>query len=376
MGPDLELRGITKSFDATCVLKGADLNIVGGEITSLVGPSGCGKSTILRIIAGLETADSGDILIAGQDCTSSSPAARNVGMAFQDNALYPHRSVRRNLELPLRARKYAREKIGAMVTDMAELLKIDQLLDRSVDHLSGGERQRVSLGRALIRQPGLLLLDEPFSSVDAHLRRQLRHLVCELHQRFAPTTLYVTHDVVEAMTIGGTLAVLYGGRVQQVGPPKQVYQRPATLFIAEFTAITPVNQLEGVLTDKDGCASVQWQDELFRLYPEGDGDRTVGRSVKIAIRAEDVLLERDDEVCGWEAQVTRAVPEGAMMLVSLSLKGQTLDAAVPYDLGLTGGSRCNISLRSGAGGVYDAQTGLRLGSLGGRHGTRRGAGIR
>jgi len=217
------------------------LTIADGELLALVGPSGCGKSTLLRLVAGLEEVTAGTLRIGDVTVNTLSPQARNVAMVFQDYALYPHMSVRRNLEFPLRMRKLARGEIARRVERIAGLLDLGRLLDRLPKQLSGGERQRVAMGRALVREPAVSLLDEPLSNLDAKLRVQVRAEIGELQRRTRTTMIYVTHDQVEAMTLGERVAVMHQGRVQQIATPRELYDQPANAFVAGFIGNPPMN---------------------------------------------------------------------------------------------------------------------------------------
>jgi ABC-type sugar transport system ATPase subunit len=229
------------------------LEVADGELLVLVGPSGCGKSTLLRLVAGLEEPSAGTIRIAGAVVNGATPQARNVAMVFQDYALYPHMTVRRNLAFPLQMRKLARAEIDQRVAKTADLLEIGALLDRLPKQLSGGQRQRVAMGRALVREPAVFLLDEPLSNLDAALRVQVRAEIAELQRRTGITMLYVTHDQVEAMTLGQRVAVLRDGRLQQVAPPRELYEHPANVFVAGFLGSPPMNLVPATLTrDRDG----------------------------------------------------------------------------------------------------------------------------
>ena len=217
------------------------LEIADGELLVLVGPSGCGKSSALRLLAGLEAPTRGEIRIGGRVANAQTPQERNVAMVFQDYALYPTRTVRGNLSFPLEMRRLAREEIAKRVASAAALLEIGELLDRYPRELSGGQRQRVAMGRALVRDPAVFLLDEPLSNLDAKLRSQVRAEIAELRRRTGITMLYVTHDQVEAMTLGDRVAVLHRGRLQQVAPPRELYARPANAFVAGFIGSPPMN---------------------------------------------------------------------------------------------------------------------------------------
>jgi multiple sugar transport system ATP-binding protein len=240
----IDLAGVTKSFpDGTLAVSDVNLSLVDGELLVLVGPSGCGKSTILRLIAGLEDLTSGTVRIGGTVVNDLPPQERNVAMVFQDYALYPHMTVRGNLEFPLRMRKLGADALRARVARVAEQLDLTALLDRRPKQLSGGQRQRVAMGRALVREPAASLLDEPLSNLDARLRVQVRAELAELQRRTRTTMIYVTHDQVEAMTLGQRVAVLHHGQLQQVATPHDLYQQPANVFVAGFIGTPPMNLL-------------------------------------------------------------------------------------------------------------------------------------
>ncbi|HEY8074935.1 MAG TPA: ATP-binding cassette domain-containing protein, partial [Labilithrix sp.] len=227
-------KGIHKAFGTTKILRGVDLEIPEGSFAVLVGPSGCGKSTLLRLVAGLETADEGTITLAGRDVTSLPPRDRDVAMVFQSYALYPHLTVRDNLAFGLELRGTEKSEIEKRIREASAMLGLEPLLDRLPKQLSGGQRQRVAMGRAIVRRPNIFLFDEPLSNLDAALRAEVRVDIRRLHDRLKATTLYVTHDQVEAMTLADTLWVLNGGLVEQKGPPLEVYEKPRTKFVATF----------------------------------------------------------------------------------------------------------------------------------------------
>ena len=243
----VKVRGIGKSFGTTAVLRDIDLEIEDGEFVVLVGPSGCGKSTLLRVVAGLEEVDEGDILIDDARVNDLAPAKRGIAMVFQSYALYPNMTVRQNMAFGLRLAGKPKAEIDAAVDDAAALLDINHLLDRRPKMLSGGQRQRVAIGRAIVREPTVFLFDEPLSNLDAELRVRMRYEFAKLHQRLKTTTLYVTHDQVEAMTLADRLAIIDQGAVVQFGPAEEIYQRPRTRFVAGFIGSPRMNFLEGTL---------------------------------------------------------------------------------------------------------------------------------
>ena len=243
---DIKLQNIKKVYDNGHVaVKAVDLDVSDGEFLVLVGPSGCGKSTTLRMIAGLESASDGDIMIGGQRVNDLEPGDRDIAMVFQNYALYPHMTVRQNLSFGLRMRKTPKAEIAERVNQAAQVLSIESLLDRKPKQLSGGQRQRVAVGRAIVRQPKAFLFDEPLSNLDAKLRVQMRTELARLHQRLKTTTVYVTHDQVEAMTLGDRIVVMRDGVIQQVGKPLEIYQKPANQFVAGFIGSPAMNFISG-----------------------------------------------------------------------------------------------------------------------------------
>ena len=250
--PDVAFDHVQKRFGDTVVVEDFDLEVADGELVVLVGGSGSGKSTILRMLAGLESVTAGTIRIAGRDVTALPPRERDVAMVFQDYALYPHMTVRENLSLGLRLRKLPRAEIDRRIGWAAGMLGLDTLLDRKPKELSGGQRQRVAMGRAMVREPLVFLFDEPLSNLDAGLRAQMRIEIGGLQRRLRTTTVYVTHDQVEAMTLGDRVVVLAAGRIQQIGVPIELYGRPVNRFVAGFIGTPPMNFIDGHLHGEQG----------------------------------------------------------------------------------------------------------------------------
>lgn len=246
----LSLTNVRKTYDGKqFVLHGINVDIADGEFVVLVGPSGCGKSTLLRMVAGLESVSDGQIAIGDRTVNALEPKDRDIAMVFQNYALYPHMSVRENMAYGLRIRGIAREEIDARVSAAAKILELDPLLGRKPRELSGGQRQRVAMGRAIVREPAVFLFDEPLSNLDAKLRVQMRLEIQRLHARLATTSLYVTHDQIEAMTLAQRVIVMNRGHAEQIGAPTEVYERPATVFVAGFIGSPAMNLLNGRLTD-------------------------------------------------------------------------------------------------------------------------------
>ncbi|APO72025.1 sn-glycerol-3-phosphate ABC transporter ATP-binding protein UgpC 2 (plasmid) [Rhizobium gallicum] len=237
----IELIDLKKNYGQVPAVKGVNLTVADGEMIVLVGPSGCGKSTLLRMIAGLESISSGHLHIAGADVSNVEPAKRDIAMVFQNYALYPHMTVRQNLEYGLKNRRVARPEIDRRIAETAAILEIGPFLERRPRQLSGGQRQRVAMGRAIVRNPAAFLFDEPLSNLDAKLRVQMRVEIRRLQRRLKTTSLYVTHDQLEAMTLADRLVVMNGGRIEQIGTPLEVYQRPETIFVAGFIGSPPMN---------------------------------------------------------------------------------------------------------------------------------------
>jgi multiple sugar transport system ATP-binding protein len=261
----IELKNVSKSFGAHEVIASLDLQIERGELVVFVGPSGCGKSTLLRMIAGLEDVSSGQLLIDGRDATQLPPAWRGLSMVFQSYALYPHMSVRDNIAFPLKMAKRDKETIERKVNEAARVLNLQDYLDRKPRELSGGQRQRVAIGRAIVREPVAFLFDEPLSNLDAALRVNMRMEIAQLHRQLGATTIYVTHDQTEAMTLADRIVVLNGGRVEQVGPPLELYRRPATLFVAGFIGSPRMNLLGGTEASRHGAATIGIRPEHLSL---------------------------------------------------------------------------------------------------------------
>jgi multiple sugar transport system ATP-binding protein len=249
---NLVLSGIRKSFGANTILHGIDLEIEDGEFIVFVGPSGCGKSTLLRAICGLDEVDGGDIHIGGRRMNGVPPAERGLAMVFQSYALYPHMTVRENMAFALTLANRPQAEIDAAVMKAAQALRIEPLLQRRPKELSGGQRQRVAIGRAIVRQPSVFLFDEPLSNLDAALRVQMRIELARLHRELATTMIYVTHDQVEAMTLADRIVVFNGGRIEQVGPPLQLYHEPDNLFVAGFLGAPSMNFLQGEVRPSEG----------------------------------------------------------------------------------------------------------------------------
>jgi len=264
----VEFENITKKFGNAVVVDNLNLKIKSGELMILLGPSGCGKTTTLKMLAGLETPTVGNIYIGGDKVNDLEPKDRNVAMVFQHYALYPHMNVYDNLAFPLIAQKKPEEEIRKRVREVAGICRVENFLHRKPKQLSGGEQQRVALGRAIIKNPNVFLMDEPLSNIDAKLRVEMRADLARLHRKLKTTTVYVTHDQIEAMTLGERIVVMKSGCLQQVGTPKEIFNRPANLFVAGFVGAPPMNMFEGSLTEKNGKMMIDVGGFSYRISEE------------------------------------------------------------------------------------------------------------
>jgi len=265
---DVSLRKVIKRYDDVEAVRGIDLDIADHEFIVLVGPSGCGKSTTLRMIAGLEDISDGDIMIGGDVVNDVPPKDRDIAMVFQNYALYPHMTVAENMSFGLRLKHYPKAEINARVTEAARLLDITDLINRKPKQLSGGQRQRVAMGRAIVRNPKVFLFDEPLSNLDAKLRVQMRIEIKKVHQKVRTTTVYVTHDQVEAMTLADRVVVMNKGRIEQIGTPNELYHKPATHFVAGFIGSPAMNFIPCRLEDSGGKLQIRLTDRIaFALPP-------------------------------------------------------------------------------------------------------------
>ncbi len=339
----LALRQVSKVFHPPArVLDNVTLEVRDGEFLAILGPSGCGKSTILRCLAGLEPPTTGDLFIGERRVNDVPPAERDVAMVFQNYALYPHLTVRQNLEFPLRMRGVGRERREQLVREAAARLELGPLLERMPGQLSGGQRQRVALGRALVRQPAAFLFDEPLSNLDAALRVQLRTELMGLHAQLGATMLYVTHDQVEALTMGQRLAVLDQGRVQQIGTPREVFDRPANIFVARFVGSPGMNVLAGAIAAGEGS---WFQAGALRL-PLAP---TAGVPGYAGVRPERVRVE-PPEAGGAPARVRTVERLGSETLVHLDMDGGPLVARLPGLAALDPGDA--VSVTADPSGLY------------------------
>jgi sn-glycerol 3-phosphate transport system ATP-binding protein/multiple sugar transport system ATP-binding protein len=359
------VRGVTKAFGPTAVLRGVDVEIPEGAFAVLVGPSGCGKSTLLRMVAGLETADRGTIELAGRDVTALPPRDRDVAMVFQSYALYPHLSVRDNLAFGLRLRKVAPAEIDARIKDASAMLGLDKLLGRLPKQLSGGQRQRVAMGRAIVRRANIFLFDEPLSNLDAALRAEVRVEIRRLHDRLGATTLYVTHDQVEAMTLADTLWVMNGGVVEQKGAPLEVYERPRTKFVATFLGSPQMNLVDAAIAHKEGRTLLDGGGVLAPVDEDRFGDALeAGRGVVVGVRPHDFVVcsSGPDAVATLKVELVEALGFEAYAYGWLRASGPRivvrLDAADARRV--KAGDQLPLGVDPARIHLFDARTGLAL----------------
>lgn len=366
----LELRNVNKTYGAGLpdTLKNIELKIDDGEFLILVGPSGCGKSTLMNCIAGLENISGGAILVDDADISGMSPKDRDIAMVFQSYALYPTMSVRDNIAFGLKIRKMPTAEIDAEVARVAKLLQIEHLLTRKPGQLSGGQQQRVAMGRALARRPKIYLFDEPLSNLDAKLRVEMRTEMKLMHQRLKTTTVYVTHDQIEAMTLGDKVAVMKDGIIQQFGTPKQIYNDPANLFVASFIGSPPMNFIPLRLQRKDGRLLALLDSGQARCeLPLGMQDAGLeDREVILGIRPEQIALAATEAnglpILRAEVQVVE--PTGPDTLVFVTLNGTKVCCRLAPDQAPEAGETLTLQFDPARVLLFDAQSGERLGAAG------------
>lgn len=316
----ISINNLKKNYSSVQVLHGVSLDINDGEFLILVGPSGCGKSTLLRMIAGLESISSGDIVLDNEIINLLPPRRRDIAMVFQSYALYPHMTVRKNMAFSLKLARASKAEIAEKVNLAAKVLDLEPLLDRRPSELSGGQRQRVAMGRAIVRNPKLFLFDEPLSNLDAKLRVQMRSEIKQLHQRLQTTTVYVTHDQVEAMTMADRIVVMNAGEIEQVGTPKELYDTPGSQFVATFIGSPSMNMITGKLDSQGNFISDHGTHvQLGMTAPRVSGDT----EVVIGIRAEHLAICGDGIELGT-ANIRVVEPTGSETLLTTSLDDQSL----------------------------------------------------
>jgi multiple sugar transport system ATP-binding protein len=351
------LRAIEKFFGSVKVIHGVDIDIGDGEFVVLVGPSGCGKSTLLRMIAGLEEISAGQISIGDRVVNNVTPRDRDVAMVFQNYALYPHKTVYDNMAFGLKLRKADRKLIAERVKRAADILGLGDLLQRYPRQLSGGQRQRVAMGRAIVRDPQLFLFDEPLSNLDAKLRVQMRTEIRSLHQKLKTTSVYVTHDQVEAMTMADRIVVLRDGNVEQVGTPLELYDSPANVFVAEFIGSPAMNMLPARLsTDGGRRAALIDGGSRIELPPQLAGSD--GQSILVGIRPEHLSVAHAAN--GLTGKVALVEPTGAQVQIIADVGGRAVTALLNERILPPVGSDIALAPKSDAVHAFDAESGKRL----------------
>ncbi|WP_442578092.1 ABC transporter ATP-binding protein [Mesorhizobium sp. ASY16-5R] len=341
---------VSKAFGAVKVLHEVSVDIADGSFVVLVGPSGCGKSTLLRMVAGLESVSGGSIAIGDREVTNLPPAKRDIAMVFQNYALYPHKTVAQNMAFALKLRKTSPAVIAERVNKAAEILDLTPYLQRYPRQLSGGQRQRVAMGRAIVRDPQVFLFDEPLSNLDAKLRVQMRTEIKELHQRLKTTTIYVTHDQVEAMTMADTIVVMQAGRIEQMGSPLELFDRPANVFVAGFIGSPSMNILKGRMSG--GAVEV----EGIKLPVPASVQVSEGRDVLYGVRPEHLELAAD----GFPAAIKVVEPTGSETMVFLRFGAGELVALFRERHNFKPGDTLTLRPRAEAVHLFDPATGKRL----------------
>ncbi|MDO3444322.1 sn-glycerol-3-phosphate import ATP-binding protein UgpC [Agrobacterium sp. V1] len=352
----IDIRQVRKSYGKTPTLHGVDLSFESGEFVVILGPSGCGKSTLLRMIAGLEDITSGEIAIGGRVVNRLEPRERGCAMVFQNYALYPHMSVASNIGYALKVAGVAKAERLRRIEETAKIVGLTDFLERKPAALSGGQRQRVAMARAIIREPQVFLFDEPLSNLDAKLRVTMRAEIRKLHQRLSATSVFVTHDQVEAMTLADRLVVMNKGNVEQVGHPLDIYHRPATTFVASFIG-SPAMNLFTTRVEVES-PSVMLGGAAVRLFPE-TGLELRGRDVTVGIRPEQCLVSKE-EGAGVPAIVDFVEELGSGRIVHAEIAGETFSAAIGEDLSVKPGQRIHLTMPPAQLHFFDPATGKRI----------------
>ncbi|WP_107676300.1 ABC transporter ATP-binding protein [Agrobacterium sp. LAD9] len=347
----LDVKDVRKSFGATDIIRGVNISIDDGEFVILVGPSGCGKSTLLRMIAGLETVSSGEIRIGAKIVNDVAPKQRDIAMVFQSYALYPHMTVAENMSFSMRLKGDSKVEIAKQVDRAAKILGLTTLLDRYPKQLSGGQRQRVAMGRAIVRNPKVFLFDEPLSNLDAKLRVQMRTEIKELHQKLRTTTVYVTHDQIEAMTMADRIVVMRDGNVEQVGAPLEIYDRPVNLFVAEFIGSPSMNLVHGTISN---TAFVSRDGTRWPIPPVNA--EFEGRRVVLGIRPEDLQLTQS----GLSAELVLTEPTGSETQMVVRAGGEELISISRERVSFEPGKQLHLLPKPDAIHLFDAETSVRL----------------
>ncbi len=353
----LEIRDVRKSYGAVETLKGIDIALQSGEFLVLLGPSGCGKSTLLNIIAGLAEASGGDVRIGGRSVLGAHPKDRDIAMVFQSYALYPNLPVHRNIGFGLEMRGVPAAERDRAVREAARLLQIENLLDRKPSQLSGGQRQRVAIGRALVRKPQVFLFDEPLSNLDAKLRLEMRTELKRLHQMLKTTVVYVTHDQIEAMTLATRIAVMRDGRIEQLGTPEEIYNAPATLYVAGFVGAPPMNMID--VTMRNGALAIAGADITLPM-PDRLGGIPDGQPLILGVRPEALRLANGGDVSALDTRIEVVELTGPELVVTGAAGGQRITACLPPNARLAVGETRSFAFDDTAIHLFDPASGKAL----------------
>jgi len=353
----IKVESVAKSFGTFAAVKGVDFTVDHGSFLVILGPSGCGKTTTLRMIAGLELPSSGRILLDGEDVTALPASARDISFVFQLFALYPHMNVRQNIGFPLRCQNYPRAEIRRSVEETAKLLRIDHLLERRVGGLSGGDRQRVALGRAIVRRPKAFLMDEPLGALDSEFRRLMCGELRELHDRIDATTIYITHDQLEAMAMADRIVIMNQGRVEQIGTPQEIYDRPNTMFVADFIGAPPMSFFAVQTSLRRGDRSIRIDAATVDM-PELFEDRAEGEFA-LGVRPENVSFADSSPLRG---RVIGAEYLGTTQIVTVETAHGGVKARLPSGIAVRVGEQVGLALRPDRLSLFDAISGQVLSS--------------
>ncbi len=363
---EIKVEFVTKTFGTFAAVKGVTFTVDHGAFLVILGPSGCGKTTTLRMIAGLELPTSGRILLDGEDVSGLRASARDIAFVFQLFALYPHMNVRQNIGFPLRCQNYPRAEIRQSVEETAKLLRIDHLLERRVGGLSGGDRQRVALGRAIVRRPKAFLMDEPLGALNSEFRRLMCGELRELHDRIDATTVYITHDQLEAMAMADRIVIMNQGRVEQIGTPQEIYDRPRTMFVADFIGAPPMSFLGVETALRRGDRSIEIDGVPVEM-PEVFEDRAEAKFA-LGVRPENVSFADASRLRG---RVIGAEYLGTTQIVTVVTANGQVKARLPSGNAVRVGETVGLALRSDRLSLFDATSGQALSSTlyqGGHHG--------
>ena len=352
---EVEYRGMCKRYGAVEVMRDLDLSVAEGEFAVLLGASGCGKTTLLRMTAGLETITGGELLIDGRRMNEVHPRDRNIAMVFQNYALYPTMSVFDNIGFSLEIKKTPRAEIRRRVEEAAAVLNLSDFLDRFPRELSGGQRQRVAMGRAMVRDAAVFLFDEPLSNLDAKLRAHMRFEIRRLHDRLGTTTIYVTHDQIEAMTMADKIVLMRGGEIEQVGTPDDLYDRPVSRFAADFIGSPAMNFVDGAVEADDGAPAFVARGIHLALPPSTPA--RPGQRLTCGVRPADLMLDDQGAIIG---DLVLAEKTGADLNLHLSVQGRDFVATAPRDARLTPGAPVRLGVEPARVHLFDPDTGRRV----------------